>query len=271
MARRPGTSPVSVCSSSRERSAAVAIAGLSPSRPPVPRLEGLAHRVRLLQHPEGTGPEAHVEALAAAIAEEVPEIKPWIVVGHSAGVVDVLHFLHEYPGLAPRVAAVVSVAGAVNGSPLVDAAAAPPTTSAGILPLSSCLLERAPGAESLHTSARLDWLRTHRLPSTIPLFSLVAFTDAQSMSGPLRKSAAALAQIDPRNDGQLLHYDQVLPGSTLLGYANADHWGVAIPIEELRPAVAALVTGHNRFPRAALLEAILLYVAEAIAPGERLH
>jgi hypothetical protein len=35
----------------------------------------------------------------------------------------------------------------------------------------------------------------------------------------------------PRNDGLLLIYDQIIPGGTLLGYANADHWSVALSLE----------------------------------------
>ena len=82
------------------------------------------------------------------------------------------------------------------------------------------------------------------------------------MSPPLRPFAAALARIDPRNDGQLLFRDQVIPGSTILGYANADHWAVAVPIEEKNWATATFVTRHNYFPRDDLTEAIVLYVAE---------
>ena len=42
----------------------------------------------------------------------------------------------------------------------------------------------------------------------------------------------APGEIDPLNDGQLLFIDQLIPGSALLGYVNADHWTVAIPVEE---------------------------------------
>jgi len=41
-----------------------------------------------------------------------------ILIGHSKGAVDILHFLIDFPGLAQGVDAVVSVAGAINGSPL---------------------------------------------------------------------------------------------------------------------------------------------------------
>jgi hypothetical protein len=43
-----------------------------------------------------------------------------ILLGYSKGTTDILHFLVAYPELALRIEAVLSVAGAVNGSPLAD-------------------------------------------------------------------------------------------------------------------------------------------------------
>jgi hypothetical protein len=40
-----------------------------------------------------------------------------------------------------------------------------------------------------------------------------------------------LGVYSPRNDGLLLISDQLIPGGTLLGYANADHWSVVLPLE----------------------------------------
>ena len=75
--------------------------------------------------------------------------------------------------------------------------------------------------------------------------------------------------VDPRNDGQLLFYDQVIPGATLLGYANTDHWGVALPLE-FKHSWLALRPGYvPPFPRTALLEAILLYIAEDLRRIDR--
>ena len=44
-----------------------------------------------------------------------------------------------------------------------------------------------------------------------------------------------LASTDTRNDGQVLIGDALIPGSTLLGYVNADHWDVAIAVERQMP------------------------------------
>jgi len=41
-----------------------------------------------------------------------------VLVGYSKGVPDIFEFLADYPELVPRVDAVVSIAGAVNGSPI---------------------------------------------------------------------------------------------------------------------------------------------------------
>ena len=79
----------------------------------------------------------------------------------------------------------------------------------------------------------------------------------------LRGSYDTIAGIDPRNDGALLFYDQVTPRGTLLGFANADHWAVALPFHEDLPSASTLVT-RNEFPREVLLEAAVRFVEEAL-------
>jgi pimeloyl-ACP methyl ester carboxylesterase len=206
---------------------------------------------------------------AARIAELVAQIpdsdQPLVLVGYSKGAVDILEFMVAYPELAVRVHAVVSVAGAINGSPVAGIAVPFYQRSLKDLSLPGCAPGDGGALASLARPARLNWLVAHRLPPSVRYFSLVSFTRSDAVSGPLRPFAAALAEIDPRNDGQLLFYDQVIPGATLLGYVNADHWAIAVPIEEKRPTLATLVTGHNWFPRDALVEAIALYLSEQLA------
>ena len=71
-----------------------------------------------------------------------------------------------------------------------------------------------------------------------------------------------LSRIDPRNDGQVLFYDQVIPGSTLVGYLNADHWAVAVPIARTHGTIGKLVVTQNAFPREALMEALMRFIEE---------
>ena len=78
-----------------------------------------------------------------------------------------------------------------------------------------------------------------------------------------------LSRVDPRNDGQTVYYDQLIPGSTLLGYANAGHWSVAISIEESMPFLAGNSSANGDFPRSALLEAMMLYVSEQLHSTSR--
>ena len=96
-------------------------------------------------------------------------------------------------------------------------------------------------------------------------FSLVAFTDKPHIARVLRTPYDLLAQVDPRNDGQLIFTDQIVPGSTLLGYANADHWAVAMALEERRSFWMSHPRRKRAFPRAVLFEAIVRFVGESLA------
>ena len=75
-----------------------------------------------------------------------------------------------------------------------------------------------------------------------------------------------LAEIDTRNDSQLIFYDQIIPGSTLLGYVRADHWAVAMPFSQDR--VAPVLIDRNEFPREVLLESILRFVEEKLGGAD---
>jgi pimeloyl-ACP methyl ester carboxylesterase len=234
----------------------------------LPRLQALGYSASVLDRASGKKPGLHAQRLAESIAREPLEAGRLILVGHSKGAVDILQMLSDHPELLPRIAAVVSVAGAINGTPLADAYTGKYKRWVSSVPLPECMRDHEAAIGDLSYATRLNWLRRNPLPPQVRAFSVVAYTSPQSVSGPLRPVAAALAQIDPRNDGELIHYDQVIPGSTLLGYVNADHWSVSTSIEERRPALATFVTGHNYFPRDTLLEAILLYVGEALRePG----
>ena len=65
----------------------------------------------------------------------------------------------------------------------------------------------------------------------------------------------------------MIFYDQVIPGSTLVGYLNADHWALAVPINRTHDTIASLFVTQNAYPREALLEALLRFVEEDLARG----
>jgi len=55
-----------------------------------------------------------------------------------------------------------------------------------------------------------------------------------------------------------------VPGSALVGYVNADHWALAVPIARTHIMVSAFVN-RNDYPREALMEALLRFVEEDLA------
>jgi hypothetical protein len=92
---------------------------------------------------------------------------------------------------------------------------------------------------------------------------VVSFPDPSNISNGLQRSHRKLGQLqDARNDSQLVFYDQVIPGSTLLGFFNADHWAMSVPIARHHRVSQALFADKNAFPREIALEAILRYIEE---------
>src|SRR5262249_52217952 len=95
---------------------------------------------------------------------------------------------------------------------------------------------------------RTDGLRLSTAPRSIGFYSVVALPQPDHMSSVLRSSYDKLAQIDPRNDSQVIFYDAVIPGSTVLAYLNADHWAVGVPLARSHPAIASMFVDKNAFP-----------------------
>lgn len=188
-----------------------------------------------------------------------------VLIGYSKGLPDILEALLQYPEIQPRIAAVVSVAGAVGGSPFAEKVSESTLNLLRKVPGSTCKPNEGNALEGLRASKRLAWLAAHALPKNIRFFSVVTFADRPQVSRILRSSYDKLARIDPRNDGQLIYYDQIIPGGELLAYLQADHWAVAIPLERRRHGVVRFFANHNDFPREILHEAIARYVEERLS------
>ena len=99
-------------------------------------------------------------------------------------------------------------------------------------------------------------------------YSLATFPQPERISSILKSSYRKLARIDARNDSQVIFYDQLVPGSTLVGYLNADHWAVAVPISRSHPMIGSMFVTQNAYPREALMEALLRFVEEDLATNE---
>jgi pimeloyl-ACP methyl ester carboxylesterase len=200
---------------------------------------------------------------ALANIELLPDEKV-VLVGYSKGAPDILEAIAAYPEIRQKIAPVISVAGAVGGSLLADMSDKPYQELLERLPFPHCPPGVGDPVESLKRSTRQAWLSRNRLPESIKYFSLVAFGDRNDISVTLKSTYDLLALIDQRNDSQLLFYDQIIPGCTLLGYAKADHWAVAMPFSQDIRQLASVLVDKNQFPREILLEAIIRFVEEKL-------
>jgi pimeloyl-ACP methyl ester carboxylesterase len=192
-----------------------------------------------------------------------------VLVGYSKGAPDILEAVVTYPELRSRVAAVVSAAGAVGGSPLANEAQQYQADLLQYFPGSTCASGDGGGVNSLRPAVRKAWLGTNPLPRDLRYYSLVTFPHPDRISSILAQSYAKLARADARNDCQMIFYDQVVPGSILLGYANADHWALAVPIARTHTTVGSLFVTQNAYPREALMEALLRFIEEDLATPAR--
>ena len=97
---------------------------------------------------------------------------------------------------------------------------------------------------------------------------MVSFPDPENISNGLQHSHKKLGALkDGRNDSQVVFYDQVIPGSTILGFFNADHWAMSGPIARLHEVSQAIFADQNDFPREIALEAILRFIEEDLESG----
>lgn len=156
----------------------------------------------------------------------------------------------------------MSIAGAVNGSPIADAYVNLYAMVSGI-DLKVCAAGDGGVLESLSRGERLPWLATHKLPAGPRYFSVGSFVRSEETARLMGWTKRRLSRAEPLNDGQMIFYDQLIPGSTLLGYANGDHWAIVLPLQDKWTYWGANGAG-TRYPRDLLFQAIVLYVNEAL-------
>lgn len=210
----------------------------------------------------GTAAQAG-ERIAFLLRALPPDPRPFILFGYSKGLVDALAFVAGHPAEAREVAAVVGIAGAANGSPLADSFLGLYRQWLAGLPLPGCATGSGDEIEDLRRDVRMAWWREHHADIAVPVFSLVATPRPGQLSPGLKPLYRRLATVEPRNDGRLVWYDQIVPGSVLLGFVNADHWGIAMAAGE---AFAPLRLGvRDQVPRTALVEGAIAVVAATLS------
>ena len=204
---------------------------------------------------------SHLMAIGASAANAV------VLVGYSKGVPDILELLQLYPQWRSAVRAVVSIAGAVGGSPLADHTSINALRAFQWVPGAECPDGDGGALDSLSSETRRQWLVDHPLPAGINYYSLVTYPQPANISRGLRSHYKKLSRVDARNDSQLIFYDQILPAGKLLGFVNADHLAIAVPVARTHRFIGSTVLNHNAFPREVMMEAVLRYLEREL-PGQ---
>ena len=229
------------------------------------------YELHLLKVDALSGTETNAHQIRDAIIEMAPESEQrrLVLIGYSKGAPDILEAIVTYPEIRPRIAAVISAAGAIGGSPLANDATQSQLELLRHWPDAQCTTGDGGAVESLRPATRKAWLAKNSLPRDFPYYSLVTYPKPERISTILASSYNKLSRVDARNDSQVLFYDQVIPGSTLLGYVNADHWALSVPIARSHSMLGATLVDQNDYPREALLEALLRFVEEELVASTR--
>ena len=190
--------------------------------------------------------------------------RKYIVIGYSKGAPDVQMALAMNPDAKAAVAAFISVAGATGGSAVADLVPAQADAWINRFKLGQCEGDAAVAFKSLKRSVRRQFLAEHPNP-VVPTYSLPAVSDRAHTSKALLESWQLMATLASKQDSQLAYEDAIVPGSTLLGAAKADHLAVALPFDQATDAQIRSLADKGHYPRATLLEALIRFVTADLA------
>jgi hypothetical protein len=225
--------------------------------------------IRMLPLPGRSSAAANGERIAQAIkaTAEDPAVTHIVLVAYSKGVTDALLALAglRAQGEVPaKLAALVSVGGVVMGTPLADRYESIYDALSPHFKPFDCTPSEGGDMASLTRRERGPWLAANPPPAGPAYYSIVAHAQPAQMALPLRASGKLLAAVDPRNDGQVIASDAILPGSVLLAQANADHWDLALPRDRHPDAAMRAMTSGRAYPREVLFRAMLIWVVGSV-------
>lgn len=210
----------------------------------------------------GTTTNARMIRDAILVHADKLQAQQLVLIGYSKGAPDLLEAIVTYPEIHPYIAAIVSVAGAVGGSPLANPAQEKDLGLLRHIPGSECTEGDGRAVESLRPAVRRKWLAENPLPQNLRYYSVVTYPQPDQVSSVLKSTKRKLDAVDSRNDSQVIFYDQIIPGSTLLAFLNADHWAIAVPVAETHPFIGRHFVDRNNYPRQAIAESLLRFIEE---------
>lgn len=214
------------------------------------------------------------EENAKLIVKRVSELREtrFIAVTHSKGAADFMVALTMYPNDLKRVSGLVTIAGAVGGSWLVD----------DLVGLNDHVLSKMSLGDKCKAPAKVrengfDSMRRERrqkflaaVPHVWRAYSVSAVSKENRTSDVLRPLWRRLSPYAIEQDSHIVEREALVPGGQFLGRALGDHWAVAMPFTpnpDVTPKARRFIDRHvqwNRFPRAPLVEAAVRIVAEEI-------
>jgi hypothetical protein len=124
--------------------------------------------------------------------------------------------------------------------------------------LGRCQIKENGGVASMRRESRNRFLRTWAPPSTLRSYSIVGIVDEVHTSKPLQLGWRKQQLYSIDQDSQMIAEEAIIPGARFLGVAKGDHWALALPFYE-HPKYRKKVD-RNKFPRTALLEAIVRFI-----------
>ncbi len=187
--------------------------------------------------------------------------RKYIVLGYSKGAPDLQTMLATDKEAAGSVAAFVTVAGAIGGSPIADILPSILDKYMKMMNFGGCQGDVSTGFKSLRRDVRQAFLASYPNP-VVPSYSVAAVSDTSNTSKMLLESWKLLSVYDPKQDSQLTREDAIVPGAKYLGTARADHLAVGLPLDKLADKSLLSFLDHGKYPRAALLESIVRYVVQ---------
>jgi hypothetical protein len=187
----------------------------------------------------------------------------YVLIGYDKGAADLLEALRVLDEAPAKVAAVVTIAGIVGG------VWRPEDLHVLMQPGQPWISASCPGnvqdaLASVTREVRQSVLRAS--PVQVPGYSIVAASTLTETSSVLRPMWKRLSLYAREQDGVMVGWEALLPGSKYLGTLKADHWAVALPFDETTKPPKAV--DRNRFPRDGLLEAIVRFVGADLPAAE---